>query len=154
MGDVVVGSAVFYYEHGKITPSGTKREPYMYPADARLYQKAITTGKWTEKIQARRPDGTRTRPKVCYGVIASGEKVIADEAMRDDINRGHRKIAAIEMEAYGVAAAVWQHEQHVRQMAIRGVCDTADPNKKDDWQEYAAAAAASFTRHYLLERPL
>jgi nucleoside phosphorylase len=87
-------------------------------------------------------------------VIASGEKVIADKAMRDDINRGQRKIAAIEMEAYGIASAVWQHERHVRQIAIRGICDTADRNKKDNWQEYAAAAASSFTRHYLMERPL
>ncbi len=154
VGDVVVGTAVFYYEPGKATPDGTKREPYMYPADAMLLRKAATTHTWAADVLRPRADGASAPPKLCFGVIASGEKVIAAQAMRDEIASGHRKIAAIEMEGFGVAAAAWQHELLVRQLAIRGICDSADHNKRDDWQEYAAAAAASFTRHFLLERPL
>jgi nucleoside phosphorylase len=154
LGDVVVGSAVLYYEAGKVTPDGIEPEPYMYPADAQLYHKATTTGTWMEEIRALRPDGCQTRPGVHYGVIASGEKVVADQEMRDAIVRVHRKMAAIEMEAFGVAAAASRSDSLVRQLAIRGICDTADRNKNDDWQDYAAAAAASFVRHYLLERPL
>jgi nucleoside phosphorylase len=154
LGDVIIGSAVFYYERGKATPLGTKPEPYMYPADALLFRKAMTTGTWKSKIHASRPDGTSTRPMLRYGVIASGEKVVADKAMRDEISKRHRKMAGIGMEEYGVAAATWQHEQLVRQITIRGVSDVGDKNKSDEWQEYAAASAASFARHFILERPL
>jgi nucleoside phosphorylase len=154
LGDVVVGSAVLYYEAGTATQAGIQSEPYMYPADAQLYHKAITTGVWIEEILAVRPDNSSARPSVRYGVIASGEKVVADESMRDAIARVHRKMIAIEMEAFGVAAAASRSDFLVRQLAIRGICDKADQKKDDRWQDYAAAAAASFVRHYLLERPL
>lgn len=154
LGDIVVGSDIYYYERGKVKPDGVKPEPKMYPADATLWNNVNALPEWNTEILAARPDGTADRPKVRKGVIASGEKVIASEVVRSQIASGHRKILAIEMEGYGFSAAVWQSFQQVRHIVIRCICDLADSSKNDEWHAYAAAAAAGFAKHFLFDRPL
>jgi nucleoside phosphorylase len=154
LGDVVVGRSIWYYEHGKVTPDGKKPQPEMMPADARLLQHLAGLAEWDHQIMAPRPDGTNATPKLHQGVIASGEKVIAAEAVRDDIASGHRKIIALAMEEYGFTRAMWQSERRVHHLVIRGICDEASSAKDDGWHEYAAAAVASFAKHFLLDRPL
>lgn len=154
LGDVVLGSDVYYHERGKVTSEGTKPEPKLISADATLWANVMAAPEWNGKIPVARPDATQTRPRVHSGVIASGEKVIADAAARDDIAAGHRKIVAIEMEGYGFSRAVWQSFEHVRHLDIRAICDDGSKDKNDGWHAYAAAAAAGFAKHFLLDRPL
>ena len=154
LGDVVAGSEVFYYERGKVTPQGTKPEPKMVPADATLSTNVTALPDWKAELPVMRPDDTEDHPRLHFGVIASGEKVLADEAMRDQIAAGHRKILAIEMEGYGFSRAVWQSFDGVRHMVIRGICDDGTPAKGDKWHAYAAASATGFAKHFLLDRPL
>ena len=154
LGDVVAGSDVYYYERGKITPEGKKSEPKMVLADATLWNNVTTLPNWTPTLHILRPDGTTDRPKLHFGVIASGEKVLADEVVRDQIAMGHRKILAIEMEGYGFSKAVLQSFDRVRHLVIRGICDDGSVAKDDKWHQYAAASAAGFARHFLLDRPL
>ncbi len=154
LGEVIVGSDVYYYERGKVHSAGKKTEPKMYPADATLWNNVNAVPEWDTEILADRPDGKPIRPQIRKGVIASGEKVIADAVIRDQIASGQRKILAVEMEGYGFSAAVWQSFQRVRHLVIRGICDLADSTKSDDWHSYAAAVAASFAKHLLLDRPL
>lgn len=154
LGDLVIASDVYYYERGKLTPDGKKPEPYMFKADPTLWDRVNTVAHWTAPISVARPDETQDRPKIYYGVIASGEKVIADAAVRDEVAAGQRKIKAIEMEGYGFSAAIWQSSDQVHHLAIKAICDLADSSKNDEWHEYAAAVAADFTKHFLLDRPL
>jgi nucleoside phosphorylase len=88
--------------------SGKLPEPKRIPADATLYRNAITSPVWRTAIKARRPDGKRRRPVVRPGVMASGELVIADKKLRDQITSVDRKILAVEMEGYGFSRAAWQ----------------------------------------------
>lgn len=154
LGDIVVGNAVHYYERGKITPDGLKPEPYQYPVDQTLWSRVISLPEWNGIISVSRPDGTNIDPRIHTGVIASGEKVIADAAMRDDIAAAHRKIVALEMEGYGVSKAAWQSFERVRHLVIRAICDFADSSKNSAWHPYAAAVVAGYTKHFLLDRPL
>ncbi|MBU7582818.1 MAG: DEAD/DEAH box helicase family protein [Nostoc sp. TH1S01] len=154
LGDIVVGNAIHYYERGKITPDGLKPEPYQYPVDQTLWSRIISLPEWDGIISLSRPDGTNTIPKIHRGIIASGEKVIADAAMRDDIATAHRKIVAIEMEGYGVSKAAWQSFERVRHLVIRSICDFADSSKNSEWHPYAAKVVAGYTKHFLLDRPL
>jgi nucleoside phosphorylase len=108
LGDIVVGNTVHYYERGKITPNGSKPEPYQYPVDQTLLSRIIALPQWKANIPIPRPDGAETRPRIHRGVIASGEQVIADAVIRDEIAAAHRKIVALEMEGYGVSKAAWQ----------------------------------------------
>lgn len=154
LGDVVVASEVYYYERTKISPEGGKPEPRLIAADATLWSRVSTVAEWGGVVLVARPDGSVESPAVLHGIIASGEKVIADAEARDRIASAHRKILAIEMEGFGVSRAVWQSFDRVRHLDIRGICDDGSPSKDDRWHPYAAAAAAAFTRHFLLDRPL
>lgn len=154
LGDVVVASDVYYYERGKVTPERKKPEPKILPADATLWANVSALPDWDGSVHVPRLDGSNAQPKVHRDVIASGEKVIADVAIRDEIASGHRKIIAIAMEEYGFSRAVWQNFDRVRHLVIRGICDDGSPAKDDKWHKYAAASAAAFAKHFLLDRPL
>jgi nucleoside phosphorylase len=154
LGDLVVGKEIYCYEAGKITAEVKLPEPKQIPADATLLNRTQALPDADFLILVDRPDGTKNFPKIEWGVIASGEKVIADASERDKIAAANREIMAIEMEAYGVIAAAWQSFEQVRCLVIRALCDYADDKKNDQWQAYAAAVAAGYTRHFLLDEPL
>lgn len=150
LGDVVVANETYYYERAKVTPAGELPEPKMMPVDATLLNSVQALPAWEGRVSVERPDGTNATPRRHVGVIASGEKVIADEAAKAKIAARHRKILAIEMEAHGFGRAVWQAFEHVRHMVIRGISDNAMPAKDDRWHAYAAAAAAEYAKHLLI----
>ena len=154
LGDLVIGKEVYYYETGKITAAGTLPEPKQIPVDTTLLDRVQALPDSDFSILVDRPDGTNTRPKIDTGVIASGDKVIADAVERDAITSANRKILAIEMEGYGVIEAARQSFDQVRCLVIRALCDYADSSKNDQWHAYAAAVAAGFTKHFLLDEPL
>jgi nucleoside phosphorylase len=155
LGALVVGGEVYYYETGKITAEGKLPQPKEVPVDPTLLDRVQgLPDAFDFTILAERPDGTNTRPQFEVGVIASGDKVIADAAKRDEIAATNRKIMAIEMEGYGVIEAVRQNFEYIRCLVIRALCDYADSNKHDQWHSYAAAVAAGFTKHFLLDEPL
>jgi len=153
LGDLIIGSHVYYYERGKATDNGVIQEPYMHSGSPSLLRIASTLPNWTARILAQRPDKTGERPRVMTGVIASGEKVIAAEAIREQIRNGHRKIRAIEMEGYGFSQAAWA-SLNVDHLILKAICDRADRDKADQWQPYAAAVAAGFAKFFLLNVPL
>ncbi|KAL6834212.1 ankyrin repeat-containing domain protein [Trichoderma sp. SZMC 28015] len=78
-----------------------------------------------------------------YGLIASGNQVVKDRIIRDRINQSlGGEVLCIEMEAAGLM-------NNFPCIIIRGICDYADEKKNKDWQEYAAALAAGFTKELL-----
>ncbi|MDD2661799.1 MAG: hypothetical protein PHY54_19295, partial [Methylococcales bacterium] len=154
LGDVVVGNSVWYYEHGKVTSNGVKPQPVMMQADAGFLNHFTGMNNWNGKVGIKRPDGSTSESKVYQGVIASGEKVIADAVARDEIASKQRKIIAIAMEEYGFSRAIWQSVKRVQHLVIRGICDDGSAAKDDRWQAYAACAAAAFAKHFLLDKPL
>ncbi|EGC47007.1 ankyrin repeat protein [Histoplasma capsulatum var. duboisii H88] len=81
--------------------------------------------------------------RVHYGLIASGNQVIKDALVRDDINkRLGGKVLCFEMEAAGLMNSF-------PCLVIRGICDYADAHKNKNWQEHAAAVAAAFAKELL-----
>ncbi|KAM0511161.1 hypothetical protein ACHAPE_010183 [Trichoderma viride] len=92
------------------------------------------------KIVERDP---RDGVEVHYGLIASGNKVIKDAVLRDEINGNlNHHVLCVEMEAAGLM-------DNFPCLVIRGICDYADSYKNDDWQGYAAATAAAFAKELL-----
>ncbi|MDJ0533132.1 MAG: SIR2 family protein [Xenococcaceae cyanobacterium MO_207.B15] len=155
LGDLVLGREVCYYGRGKETVDGTLPEPKYYSADATLWGRVMALLPWDLPILFERPDGKKdVKPKTHCGVIASGERVITSGDIRDEIAANNRKIAAIEMEGYGVSAATFKQYRPVRCLVIRAISDLADASKNDRWQPYAAAVAAEFTKYFLLDKPL
>ncbi|KAK3361560.1 ankyrin repeat-containing domain protein [Lasiosphaeria ovina] len=93
-----------------------------------------------EKLQ---PRGARLsdEPKIHYGVIASGNRVVKDGKARDDIAQ---RLSALcfEMEAAGMM-------DNLQCLPIRGICDYSDSHKNKEWQDFAAATAAAYARELL-----
>lgn len=90
-------------------------------------------------------------PRVFQGPIASGNKLLKNPLKRDAL-RDKFGVKAVEMEASGIADATWNHE--VGYLVVRGICDYCDSNKNDAWQQYAAIAAAGYTRTLIESIPL
>lgn len=92
------------------------------------------------KMRHRRPRET-LKPRVHYGLIASGNQVMRDGVARDKLANEYG-ILCFEMEAAGL--------MDIGQcLVIRGICDYADSHKAKRWQGYAAAAAAAYAKELL-----
>jgi nucleoside phosphorylase len=76
------------------------------------------------------------------GRIATGNAVIQDGELRDEIGARCDGALCVEMEAAGVDA-------NRRCLVIRGISDYADSHKDDIWRSYAAGRAAGFARELL-----
>jgi nucleoside phosphorylase len=93
------------------------------------------------KSIVRRGPRSDSTPKIHYGNIASGNKVIKDGTTRDEIAK-KEGVICFEMEAAGLMDSF-------RCLVIRGICDYADSHKNKIWQPYAAATAAAYAKELL-----
>lgn len=100
-----------------------------------------------QPIPRTRPqDNERLRvPRVFIGRLGSGDTVLRSGEDRDRIAAEHDLIA-FEMEGAGV----WDE---IPSIVVKGVCDYADSHKNKDWQQFAAATAASVTRALVEKYP-
>lgn len=158
LGDVLVADQVFYYEEQKQKPSKNESRPRVYAVDSLLLDRAKNYDEtvWHELVESERPNEPDNidKPRVHFAPIAAGEKVVADEAMANDLQRVHAKILGIEMESFGVAVAAANALERPRFLAIRGISDYANSTKNDDWHMYAADVAASFAVGFIKSGPL
>ncbi|KAJ9420094.1 hypothetical protein QL093DRAFT_2061867 [Fusarium oxysporum] len=88
-------------------------------------------------------DENENNPSIHCGLIASGNQLMKDALLRDKLASKHG-ILCFEMEAAGLM-------NHFQCVVIRGICDYSDSHKNDEWQEYAAMAAAAYTKDLLLQ---
>jgi nucleoside phosphorylase len=82
------------------------------------------------------------QPRVFHGVIASGNVLLKNPRERNCL-RDRFNARAVEMEGAGFAEAAYKLQLPF--FVVRGTCDYCNPDKSDEWQHYAAIAAASFT---------
>lgn len=80
---------------------------------------------------------------VHYGLIASGNQLIKDATVRDDLVRD-KGVLCFEMEAAGLM-------NNFPCLVIRGICDYSDSHKNKKWQGFAAMMAASYAKDLLLQ---
>jgi Phosphorylase superfamily len=90
------------------------------------------------------------RPKVHYGLIASGDRSLRSARKRDEIAAAH-DVLAIEMEGKGLGYAGFS--VGVEWLVIRGISDYGDAHVTRDWRRYASLAAAGYSRALLAECP-
>ncbi|CAI7591314.1 unnamed protein product [Penicillium palitans] len=97
------------------------------------------------RVLDRRPR-TSEEPHIHYGTIASGNQVMKNAQVRDQL-ASQLGILCFEMEAAGLM-------NHFPSLVVRGICDYADSHKNKEWQRYAALAAAAFAKELLCEVPV
>ncbi|KAJ6260647.1 hypothetical protein Dda_4874 [Drechslerella dactyloides] len=83
----------------------------------------------------------RDHPMIHYGLIASGNQVMQNTQFRDQLAAKYN-VLCFEMEAAGVM-------NMGDCLVVRGICDYADSQKNDIWQEYASATAAAYVKALL-----
>ncbi|KAH0382597.1 hypothetical protein KCU92_g6111, partial [Aureobasidium melanogenum] len=80
-------------------------------------------------------------PAIHYGSIASGNSLMKDAIMRDELAT-KEGVLCFEMEAAGIMNSL-------PCLVVRGVCDYSDSHKNKQWQGYAAMTAAVYTKDLL-----
>jgi nucleoside phosphorylase len=80
------------------------------------------------------------------GTIASGELVIKNSGLRDELAKQH-SVLCFEMEAAGALT-------DFPCIVVRGISDYCDSHKNDQWHGYAAAAAAAYARQLFFHIPM
>lgn len=100
-----------------------------------------------EEFRCPQVDPTSIHPAIIGGKMISGSAVVADSKIVEQIKEDgeSRKVVGLDMEAYGVAYAVWNTPKKYRPKSviiIKAICDFANEKKNDDYQEFAAYASA------------
>jgi len=152
-GDIVVPDQIVGYETARLQAGGRQSRSEVYRPDFDLLTAAtsVKPSEWAPPIRAHRPAGA-SAPRVHVGTILSGEKIIADGAVMDDLLRHWPRAVGVEMESLGSALAAYRSGR--RFLMIKGVSDLADEAKDDRWRGYAAEAAARFALAVLRRRPV
>lgn len=152
IGDVIVPDPAWDYGSGKLGVDNILR-PDPRPIELREevsalmrhHSASIPFERWRREWPASAPAGT---PRLICAPAASGPAVLADGATVDRVKQQSRKLAALEMEAYGFyyAAAHSGLSPAPRFASLKAVVDFADGGKADDFQRYGAHIAAKTTR--------
>jgi nucleoside phosphorylase len=127
------------------TFSRPKKDDHLYEATYVHVGKEKTCSECAATELVERKSRPCDYPVIHCGLIATGNQVIKDAAIRDQFGKIH-KVLCFETEAAGLMNAF-------PCLVIRGISDYADSHKNDDWQSYAAAAAAAFAKELLLYIP-
>lgn len=159
LGDIVIAKFTYYYELAKRTAKGDQHRIQQFPSDCLLYDRALAyeASEWRNRVRTKESNILNTDrpfPKVHFGAIASGEKVIADAKTLSQLLHECSELFAVAMEGVGVAKAAARQDYQIRFLEVRSICDHADIKKNDDWQILAAEAAADFIIDFLRSRPL
>jgi nucleoside phosphorylase len=93
---------------------------------------------------------TENEPRIFNRLIASGGSLLKDPILRDELH-DIWGAAAVEMESSGVRDAVRTKKKEL--ISVRGIMDYCDGAKNDSWKNYAAIAAAAFTRMLVSQIP-
>ena len=145
-----------YHSIEKALKKIRKRKAYAHPplSSDRLYRSDVVhssdaTGSCAEVcgegpsllVQREPRDEDDDYPVIHYGPIASANALMKDAHMRDAL-AAENNILCFEMEAAGLM-------NHFPCLVIRGICDYSDTHKNDEWQGFAAMAAAAYATELL-----
>lgn len=83
-------------------------------------------------------------PTIHYGLIASANQILKDALIRDRL-AAEMDVLCFEMGAAGLTDFPC--------LVIRGICDYSDSHKNQEWQGYAAIAAAAYAKELLSSIP-
>jgi nucleoside phosphorylase len=146
LGDVLVPDQVVGYELAKVTPDATvpRYQVYRPHPDLLAAARSVIPSEWALALVTPRPDGETGRiiPRAHFGPVLSGEKVLAENQVVENLRSAWPKAIGVEMESLGAALAAYQGGPGF--LTVKAASDFADAEKNDDWQPYAAEAAARF----------
>ena len=153
IGDLIISEQIVDYEIGKITSDKDQHRWQVYRSDYSLAHslKNFKSDKWLSELNSLFPDKLIDTPMTHLGIVLSGNKVMADVESVNMLKNTWSQALAIEMEASGIASAIYHQENPPSFVMVKSVCDLADNKKNDDWHEFSSYAAALFILDYFLQ---
>ncbi|MCQ4313901.1 response regulator [Pseudomonas stutzeri] len=159
IGDILIADPCWDWGSGKLTVRDDEvvflSAPTQIPLDSsarRIFQYISANGLYVSDIYTSWRGGKRppNEPRVIVGPVATGSVVLEDPKTVATIQSQNRKAIGVEMEAFGVmSAAYYSGEPRPKAVAIKSVCDFADPTKNNEWQSYAAYTSAQIAHAYI-----
>ncbi len=155
LGDVVVvniswdyGSGKFHRKEGEAMRFAP--DPVQIALDPMLRKHAealkANEGKLDEIRRGYTKQKINSVLNVEIGAMASGAAVRADDGFFEELATAKRKVVAVEMEAYAVyATAEEMPAPRPLALVVKSVCDFANSEKNDTYQDYAAHTSAVCT---------
>jgi len=144
LGDIIVADKIRYYETGKLKDEQFDVAPEFANLHS-LFVQSLQSANWETWPLGASLSGRPRR--VFFGTVASGEKVVANQEFVTILKGYDRKTVGIEMESYGIAAAV--HGRKEKFLLVRGITDFADAKKHDNARLSAMEGAIRFLNEAL-----
>ncbi len=152
LGQILVASPCWEYQAGKWSDNGFEIAPLQIPLPARtrtIIDQALSEPGWVGALEVDLPSGVLRPRNVNAGILrpfVTGSAVISDANKLPDIGKQHRKVAALDMEAYALYYVCHESASpSVHYFAAKVVVDFADFDKSDDIHEYGCTIAARAT---------
>ena len=149
LGQLVIASPAWEYQAGKWSSNKFEIAPLQVPlhsATRSIIDQAINREGFTRSVEggldprANRPSRQST-PKLAP--FATGSAVIADARRLEHIQKQHRKVAALDMETFGLYFAAHEMAEATQHFfSVKCVVDFADAPKNDDLHRYGCAVSA------------
>lgn len=159
-GDILIAEQAFDYGSGKRrrAEDGTQifePAPEAIPIDRGLRARLAEFRTRRDVLQRIFDGWAGNKPKELtarIGAIGSGAAVLEDREIVSVLQSNQRKLIGIEMEIYGLFEAASVCSSPAPSVfAVKSICDFADKDKNDEFQEYAAYTSAEFVRQFALE---
>lgn len=135
LGDILISQQLIGYELQKIEP-GANGEEVIKPRGDRAHP----SPRLLNHLKASLVDWQG--PTVHFGPVLSGEKLAKHKNFRNRLLGIEPEAIGGEMEGTGLYSAA--HRNRVDWILIKAICDWADENKDDAYQQLAAENAAQF----------
>lgn len=159
LGDIVVADPSWDWGSGKIISK--RNTPHFQPSPhdieldvdlrSKLEEISLDVALLAEIKAKSRGNKPSSELNLKIGPLASGAAVVADKKTFERLLDRNRDVLGLEMEAYGVSAACrGSGRPRPTSVVMKSVCDYADEDKSDDFQEYAAHTSAWALYHAAL----
>jgi nucleoside phosphorylase len=157
LGQVIVASPAWEYQAGKWSKDGFEIAPLqvgLRPATRAIIDQIIANKEFFDSLEhglganVERPN---VRKPPVMAPFVTGSAVIADPRRLAHIVQQHRKVAALDMETYGVYYAANESDRNPRHFfAAKAVVDFADEAKGDALHSYGCIVSAQTTVRIVL----
>lgn len=160
-GDIMVGTDVWNYSSGKYIEicddsKGKKTklapDPRYINMSKELEEKLLHyDNDVLKEIKSGYAEKVETDLSIHFGPFACGGAVVAsEEIISDQITAHSRKTIGLDMESYGVCYATqYAAKNDVQAIIIKSKSDSANSEKSDLYQKYAAYTSSHYVKHII-----
>lgn len=149
LGHLIVASPAWEYQAGKWSENDFEIgaiQVSMRPSTRALIDQTIGGEGFLQRIENNMPrqiDRPKKAVKAKLAPFVTGSAVVADKERLSHIEKQHRKIAALDMEVYGLYFSAYEAVDPVEHFfAVKCVVDFADDAKDDSLHSYGCIASA------------